>query len=53
LYKNDYQKWWVDDAGDGYVFIRSHRSGKVLDSNENGDVYTLDKNGGDFQQWKL
>lgn len=49
----DYQKWWIEDAGNGYVYIRSLRSGNVLDSNDNGKVYTHAHNGGWFQQWVI
>ena len=42
----DYQKWWLYDLGDAVFQLRSVRSGNVLDSNFNGDVYTLPLNGG-------
>lgn len=49
----DYQKWWLEEIGNGYFYLRSYRSNNVLDSNSNGDVYTLPANGGYFQQWSL
>jgi len=32
-------------------FLRNVRTGRVLDSNHTGHTYTLDLNGGYFQQW--
>lgn len=52
-YKNDYQKWWVSSAGGKAFNITSYRSNNALDSNGNGDVYTLPVNGGAFQHWYL
>jgi hypothetical protein len=51
--QGDYQKWYIIPAGDGWVKIKSYRSGNLLDSNADGDVYTLPDNGGHYQHWRV
>jgi hypothetical protein len=51
--KGDYQKWWIEDIENGFVKIRSYRSGNLLDSNADGNVYTLPDNGGHYQHWRI
>ncbi len=54
----DNQKWLLEDAGNGYFFIRSKKSGKVLDvtggSIENcAKIIQFTKHGGDNQLWRF
>jgi hypothetical protein len=35
----------------GIVMIQDEQTGRCLDSNYNGDVYTLPCNGGEYQNW--
>ena len=52
------QRWEIENASDGYVFIKSLHSGLYLDvekksKDDGGNVIQYSKNGGANQQWKL
>ena len=49
----DFQRWVLETAPDGYVFLRNLATGYYLDSNPMSQVYTHEKNLGIFQQWKV
>lgn len=40
-------------AGDEVLNFRNRATGRCLDSNSDGKVYTLPCNGGSFQKWRL
>ncbi|KGT88356.1 hypothetical protein NG99_21620 [Erwinia typographi] len=55
---NPYMRWklksyWTNAEGETYYTLTHLKSGKVLDSNSAGKVYTKKWNGGRYQQWKL
>ncbi|MFD2116707.1 RICIN domain-containing protein [Paenibacillus yanchengensis] len=52
------QKWYVEDAGDGFVYIRNLESGDLLDVSgastaDGAKVIQWPDNGGWNQQWKF
>ena len=49
----NYQKWDVQQSGNGYAHLRNVATGLYLDSNHEGNLYTLAHNGGDFQKWRV
>ncbi len=53
-----HQQWDVEDAGNGYFWLRSAESGKVLDFAENRardgvNLIVADKRDSDYQLWKI
>lgn len=52
---NNNQKWEIIDLNNGYYYIKSAHSGKVLDvvNNDNKDICQMTANGADGQQWRL
>src|SRR5689334_17600609 len=51
-----HQQWDVEDAGNGYYWLRSAESGKVLDFAENRtrdgvNLIVADKRNSDYQLW--
>ena len=46
-----FQSWWLRGF-DGTFSITNMATGRVLDSNEKGDVFTLDYYGGPSQKWR-
>lgn len=48
-----FQRWRMEDKGDGTISLQNVATGKWLDSNTAGDVYTLEGNGGRNQRWTM
>jgi hypothetical protein len=49
----DFQKWRVEGLGNETFKLTNIATGRVLDSNNNGNLYAIEINGGSFQNWKL
>jgi hypothetical protein len=43
----------IPTLANAMVIIQNYESGRLLDSNEAGNIYTLPQNGGNFQKWNL